>query len=352
MSTPDPERVKQLGFYGHVISQSNYANTTLTFIAVSWQFCASSDFSSRFGSGVDSSITYLVTISSRRLPIIFTVSVGHGFQAQFDLQKCCNFGRERERSTITKLGERKAISRDASRGAWGTYERLYSSMPDGRDYLRQSNRVIELPCGPIGVLPFSLALPWLLVPPALTISTHIVLAILTPIQIPSIDIPKSSLAVILLNVSTNIMITCLIVTRLVRTRRQMVTALPGSKKQPMYSDAMAIIVESAAPLAVFGVLCAISQVISLYFTDTLYERARWEGTRSAFALLYYSFCALSPQMIIFRVTTGRSWNRPQETVDGAPAFSRPIQFAHATIDSSEAQSLDADKGRTTNLMSV
>ncbi|KAH6901762.1 hypothetical protein BKA70DRAFT_1023770, partial [Coprinopsis sp. MPI-PUGE-AT-0042] len=251
------------------------------------------------------------------------------------------------------------FSADASRGAWGTYERLYSSMPDGRDYLRQSNRVIELPwysCLTTILIDLYIALGdclmacsysslyrafviwrhrrWLLVPPALTISTHIVLAILTPIQIPSIDIPKSSLAVILLNVSTNIMITCLIVTRLVRTRRQMVTALPGSKKQPMYSDAMAIIVESAAPLAVFGVLCAISQVISLYFTDTLYERARWEGTRSAFALLYYSFCALSPQMIIFRVTTGRSWNRPQETVDGAPAFSRPIQFAHATIDSS------------------
>ncbi|KAH6903714.1 hypothetical protein BKA70DRAFT_1155235 [Coprinopsis sp. MPI-PUGE-AT-0042] len=326
MSGTNPEHPKQLDFYGHIVSQSIYANTNLTFVAVgiSWFMV------------IDSLVAFLDTPKKYRKGRAKFLWISFAISAIF--------------------------SADTIRGSWGAYERLYSSLPDGKHYLRQYSLVtgitsysrlssilidLYIAMGDVLMLYRAFAMwrhcKWVLLPPTMTILAHIVLAILTPIQLPSFSIEKSTLAVMLLNVSTNIMITALIITRLTRVRKKVTTAVPGSKKQRMDLDVMAILIESAVPLAVFGVLCAVIQIISIYATDTLYERARWEGSASALALLYYSFCALSPQMVVFWITSGRSWNHQQQTVDGDEVFSRPIQFAHTELDSIDSPSLNAER---------
>ncbi|KAH6903712.1 hypothetical protein BKA70DRAFT_1433336 [Coprinopsis sp. MPI-PUGE-AT-0042] len=230
MSDPSPERVKQLEFYGKVVSQSNYATTTLTFVAVG--------------------VSWFMVI--------------YGISTFFETPKELRKGRAK--FLWISFAICVLFSADACRGAWAAYEYLYLSGPNGWDYLRQDIRVTELPwynrlstilvdlyiaTGDCLMLYRAFVIwshrKWLLIPPALTISTHLVIAILSPIQIPSISNEKSSLAVILLNVSTNIMITSFIIVRLVQTRQRMASALPDSKKQPMYSDVIAILVESATP---------------------------------------------------------------------------------------------------------
>jgi hypothetical protein len=49
--------------------------------------------------------------------------------------------------------------------------------------------------------------------------------------------------------------------------------------------------------------------------------------------------ALAPQMIIFRVTTGKSWKNTAETMDGMAAFSQPIQFARNGGESKAVESV-------------
>ncbi|KAH6901761.1 hypothetical protein BKA70DRAFT_1229581 [Coprinopsis sp. MPI-PUGE-AT-0042] len=325
MSDPSPERVKQLEFYGKVVSQSNYATTTLTFVAVG--------------------ISWFMVI--------------YGISTFFETPKEHRKGRAK--FLWISFAICVLFSADASRGAWAAYEYLYLSGPNGWDSPGHS-------CNGTSLLYRAFVIwshrKWLLIPPALTISTHIVIAILSPIQIPSISNKKSSLAVILLNISTNIMITSLIIARLVQTRQRMASALPDSKKQPMYSDVVAMLVESATPLAVFGLLCAISQSsVRISQVHSLRERdgrghvllSHYSTTRSVWVLSPCPFMlegiptnlyitqALSPQMVIFRVTNGRSWSRPQQTVDGAAVFSRPIQFAQTTLKSPDTKSLDVER---------
>ncbi|KAJ2915205.1 hypothetical protein MD484_g5199, partial [Candolleomyces efflorescens] len=130
-----------------------------------------------------------------------------------------------------------------------------------------------------------------------------------------------------LTVSTNIIVTSLITFRLVRARRALVKILPAADVH-VYTGVIAILVESAAPLAIFGIIAAIFQELS--------------GS----AGLFYSFSGLSPHMIIFRVTTGRSFTDfPSPGKNGI--LSNHIQFARQTAESSFLQStLNRELGRT------
>ncbi|KAJ2913703.1 hypothetical protein MD484_g6718, partial [Candolleomyces efflorescens] len=113
----------------------------------------------------------------------------------------------------------------------------------------------------------------------------------------------------------------------------------------VYTGVVAILVESAAPLTIFGIISAILlqannslEITSpaLYVCDYLFQG------------LFLSFCALSPHMIIFRVTTGRSFTRFPTQNDGR--LSNPIQFAHQTAESSFLQStLNREFGRNTEI---
>jgi hypothetical protein len=143
-------------------------------------------------------------------------------------------------------------------------------------------------------------------------------------------------------------VTALILFKLIRTKIVTLKALPDRKSPRMYADAMGIIVEAAAPLAFFGICLIV--VLGVHFVSPpkkLYENAKLNVVTNVFSVLYYSFCvstllksvllvwlkiqcsqALSPQMIIFRVTTGQSWKDAAESRKSHGTFSQPIQFTH------------------------
>ncbi|KAH6912358.1 hypothetical protein BKA70DRAFT_1098308 [Coprinopsis sp. MPI-PUGE-AT-0042] len=161
----------------------------------------------------------------------------------------------------------------------------------------------------------------------------------------SLHLENAWLAAICLSVSTNIMTTCLILFPLAQTWWVMSRALAVQKTSSMYSNVTAIIIESAAPLAISGIGCLILHSllvdpnwVKLNISGDM-DRAlvRRYGILQAgmdmFSLLYVSFSALSPQMIIFRVTTGRSWANASDFNDGTGALSRPLEFGCTTTDS-------------------
>jgi hypothetical protein len=164
-----------------------------------------------------------------------------------------------------------------------------------------------------------------------------------------------------LGVATNIMVTLLILLRLAITWFNIRKTLPSRKKAPpMYTDVTIILVESAAPLALFGICFITSTAINyLRPPNTLLEAGKSTVVAAVFDWLYYLFCvscdekfgchflidfqALSPQMIIFRVTTGHSWRNMAESEGGTVTFSRPIQFAQQlTYHESEARVTDSN----------
>jgi hypothetical protein len=88
-----------------------------------------------------------------------------------------------------------------------------------------------------------------------------------------------------LTVSTNIVVTSLITFRLLRARCALAKVLPSADMR-VYTGVIAILVESAAPLTIFGVIAAILQCLAtqsprspgFYVFETLFDG------------LFYSFC--------------------------------------------------------------
>lgn len=140
---------------------------------------------------------------------------------------------------------------------------------------------------------------------------------------------------IMLSVGTNLQVTALILFRLFHTRRSLAQVLPGNQVSKMYSEATAVLIESAAPLALFGVCSAAMVITRLHASDyvSIPIQARFVVADFTLSSVYYAFCALSPQMIIFRVTTGRTWKNAQET-KARTTPSQPIEFARGLNASS------------------
>ncbi|TFK22032.1 hypothetical protein FA15DRAFT_623113 [Coprinopsis marcescibilis] len=105
-------------------------------------------------------------------------------------------------------------------------------------------------------------------------------------------------AYLFLSVSVNCMATALISFRLLRIRRQLSQVL-SKQDLRIYLGIIAILVESALPLSVAGIAFAILSTPSASGAVTV--------ARTTVLLIWFSLNALCPQMIIFRVTTGRSW---------------------------------------------
>jgi hypothetical protein len=167
------------------------------------------------------------------------------------------------------------------------------------------------------------------------------------------DVPKFSAASTFLTVSTNILVTAFIAFRLIRARKSLAKLMPSADAR-LYTGVLAILVESAAPLTLFGIVSAALQQFYAY------RQPRTPGFYVAgyfFDGIFYAFCvssgnqptlstqllltserqqALSPHMIIFRVTTGRSFTKFPTARDGV--LSNPLQFAHETAESSFLQS--------------
>ncbi|KAF9528885.1 hypothetical protein CPB83DRAFT_883125 [Crepidotus variabilis] len=104
-----------------------------------------------------------------------------------------------------------------------------------------------------------------------------------------------------LTVAVNCTVTLLIAGRLLYMRWQQKAVL-ASFDSKMYLSAISILAESALPLAFAGILVTI--------TKGAYASGAWRPWKIAdnvSILLWETLAALSPQMIIFRVTMGRSW---------------------------------------------
>lgn len=154
-----------------------------------------------------------------------------------------------------------------------------------------------------------------------------------------IDYNKAIIAAASLSVGANIIVTCLILLRLGMASQAMSKAFPDRKRPIFYYHVAAIITESAAPLALFGVCFIISSALGnfdLNDPESFLQKAKWTIAAEIFSSLYYPFCALSPQLIIYRVASGRSWKGASDTNEEALTFSQPMQFAKST-DQAEAE---------------
>ncbi|KAJ2931236.1 hypothetical protein H1R20_g5888, partial [Candolleomyces eurysporus] len=97
-----------------------------------------------------------------------------------------------------------------------------------------------------------------------------------------------------------------------------------------YTGVVAILIESALPLSVFGLITAILQQNGKPRSSL---SAGYSVCDALFAGLFYSFCSLAPHMIIFRVTSGRSFTKFPSSKDGSP-----LEFAHQGPEASFLQS--------------
>ncbi|TFK21424.1 hypothetical protein FA15DRAFT_624011 [Coprinopsis marcescibilis] len=164
--------------------------------------------------------------------------------------------------------------------------------------------------------------------PTLTYLAGVGMGIDSLIPASSMSTRASRVAWIFLLVSTNIIITALISFRLLRARSRLAKLLPDrTNTLDTYSGVIAILIESAAPLSIFGLAFASNMIYSFNNATIPSELAQY-----ILAGLFYSFTALSPQMIIFRVTTGRSWlsNPNFHNASGDSILSKPIVFAQHT----------------------
>lgn len=129
----------------------------------------------------------------------------------------------------------------------------------------------------------------------------------------------------------NILTTGTIAFRLIRANYRLQRAMPG-RTGKFLSDVVTMIVESALPPAIFGILFAAFSVNG-NVGDTVESATRFYATYFIFSLFFYGFVALSPQLIIFRVTTGRSWARASpatsEKSGSTGGVSNPLHFAHS-----------------------
>ncbi|KAJ2924158.1 hypothetical protein H1R20_g12937, partial [Candolleomyces eurysporus] len=181
---------------------------------------------------------------------------------------------------------------------------------------------------------------WVAILPAVTSLSAFVLFLLSIfVTTPNFKTAEISSASSLLTVSTNVVVTSLITFHLLRARRTLSKLLP-SKDMRLYTGIVAILIESALPVTIFGIIQA-----ALAHTS---NRSEVEVVcLSVFDGLFSAFCALSPHMIIFRVTTGRSFTRFPSVKNSV--LSNPLQFAHETTESSFMQSsFNREFGRQTD----
>lgn len=91
---------------------------------------------------------------------------------------------------------------------------------------------------------------------------------------------------IILSVLVNLLITILIATRLLRARRKLTALFPDSKGAAQYTGVIAILIESAIPISVFGLGFAIILGVTHNGDPDLLQK---EVANYVFSSLYFSF---------------------------------------------------------------
>ncbi|KAJ3512595.1 hypothetical protein NMY22_g15284 [Coprinellus aureogranulatus] len=136
-------------------------------------------------------------------------------------------------------------------------------------------------------------------------------------------------------VAFNILVTVLIAHRLIRSRQELKGVLPG-RDMRVYTGATAILIESALPLSLTGIGYAILAGLSIKGDGNPFVGMTF---LNLFNLLYTSFNQLSPTLIIFRVTTGRSWtsdfNETIMTTSSGEKRHGTLNFRHTNRDEQE-----------------
>ncbi|TFK22291.1 hypothetical protein FA15DRAFT_758106 [Coprinopsis marcescibilis] len=179
---------------------------------------------------------------------------------------------------------------------------------------------------------------WLLVLPVLTYLSAIALGICGSVLLYSYSElvnaqTRVSLGRDILRFVTNILITSIICFKLSSSYRHLSNSLPA-KRLAVYKTAAWILAESALPLTIAGIIDAVIYIIPTntsngkitgYNGDPKALAAAY-GTVSA---IYHALQAIAPQLIIFRVTAGRTWATTNKSSD-AEAFSRSLAFNHGT----------------------
>ncbi|TEB06260.1 hypothetical protein FA13DRAFT_1723068 [Coprinellus micaceus] len=111
-----------------------------------------------------------------------------------------------------------------------------------------------------------------------------------------------------------------------------------TKTSSMYTGVLAILIESALPFTIIGIGYAIIMAVTQPYQDDVLKK---EFANYVFSALYFSFAALSPQMIIFRVTTGRSWTGSLVRGPSDAGLSHGIVFARDLDNEGEDSQLSA-----------
>ncbi|THU91641.1 hypothetical protein K435DRAFT_727002 [Dendrothele bispora CBS 962.96] len=128
-----------------------------------------------------------------------------------------------------------------------------------------------------------------------------------------------------LTISMNIIVTALICIRLLALRKQVMDLL-GPEHTKMYTSVVSMMVESALPFTTLGIAYVISY-------------AKHSPTSIAFVQVWGDFAALSPQLIILRISLGKGWTR--DTVDR-------LASTHLTFDDTYANTVFSG-GSTTKM---
>lgn len=100
------------------------------------------------------------------------------------------------------------------------------------------------------------------------------------------DYSSHAVASTLLTVSTNLIVTCCITFRLLVARRTVANLMPSADAR-LYTGVIAILIESAAPLTIFGIIVGILQQIR---HAPFLQSPGWIVCRYLFECLFYSFC--------------------------------------------------------------
>ncbi|KAL0961080.1 hypothetical protein HGRIS_006063 [Hohenbuehelia grisea] len=142
---------------------------------------------------------------------------------------------------------------------------------------------------------------------------------------------------VVLSVALNLFCTAVIALRLLKARSAMrdVGALQDGELKT-YTGVIAILVESALPFSILGIVFAI----------TLGQN---NAASPSLAFIWGTFCALSPQMIIYRVAIGRAWSREL----ASRLSSNTLAFAHdksqptfSTMADSQTRTAEKTTGST------
>ncbi|KAJ2915235.1 hypothetical protein MD484_g5177, partial [Candolleomyces efflorescens] len=121
----------------------------------------------------------------------------------------------------------------------------------------------------------------------------------------------------LLSVAVNIFVTTSISYNLINEQKRLARAL-SKESVRIYTGIVAILLESALPFSVLGIAAGVVKAVG--------------HEVSALNEAWFAFCALSPQLIIFRVMTGRAWLTSLESSPTDAVLSQQIIFAKGSSE--------------------